>query len=151
MEQELEALGEDVTIVVDVESFLESIQLEEYWPAFQAAGWTDMDRLHSMAAEDFEQMAVVKAGHIKKLMRHIVRFHAPPLLSPPQELADSASPLAVARTSRSALAPLTGSHTVTPQGNLAAGGISKAHKNASVGAQPVRANIIIHLSIIFHM
>lgn len=78
MEQELEALGEDVTIVVDVESFLESIQLEEYWPAFQAAGWTDMDRLHSMAAEDFEQMAVVKAGHIKKLMRHIVRFHAPP-------------------------------------------------------------------------
>ena len=52
VEQELDALSEDVSVVVDVEGLLESLSMEEYWPAFQSAGWTDLARVRTMTMNE---------------------------------------------------------------------------------------------------
>ena len=68
-------MDDDVTMVIDVESWLESLELGEYWPLFEAAGYDDLDTVQDMTEEDLvNDVKIVKKGHVKKLVSNIQKL-----------------------------------------------------------------------------
>ena len=75
VEAELDAMEDDVTMVMDVEGWLQSLQLAEYWPAFETAGYDDLDTVMDMTEEDvLNDVKVEKGGHVKKLVKNIEKL-----------------------------------------------------------------------------
>jgi hypothetical protein len=77
VEAELDALDDDVTMAVDVESWLVSLGLGEYWTLFENAGYDDLDTVQDMTEEDLvNDVNIVKKGHVKKLLTNIQKLKA---------------------------------------------------------------------------
>ena len=77
VEAELDALEDDVAMVVDVESWLASLHLGEYWTLFESAGYDDLDTVADMTEEDLvNDVNIVKKGHVKKLLTNIQKLKA---------------------------------------------------------------------------
>lgn len=75
VEAELESMGEDVSLVMDVEGFLQSMELEQYWPAFSAAGYTELPSLRGVTEAELRRLQPpIKAGHIKKVVKNVLRL-----------------------------------------------------------------------------
>ena len=80
--------GDDVSLVLDVEGFLESLTLEQYWPAFSSAGYAELSTLRDVTEADL-QVLEIKAGHIKKLLKNLEKLQSKMLHSPgPAHLAE---------------------------------------------------------------
>ena len=73
---EIDALDDDVTMVVNVQSWLESIEMaEEYWSKFEAAGYDDLDIVADMKEDELKSdVGVTKVGHLKKLQKEIMKL-----------------------------------------------------------------------------
>lgn len=77
VEAELEAMDYDVTMVVDVESWLQSLQLAEYWPVFEAAGYDDLETVMDMSEADIQNdLKIEKVGHVRKLVKKVAELKA---------------------------------------------------------------------------
>ena len=77
VEAELDALEDDAAMVVDVESWLTSLHLGEYWTLFESAGYDDLDTVADMTEEDLvNDVNIVKKGHVKKLLTNIQKLKA---------------------------------------------------------------------------
>jgi hypothetical protein len=72
---ELDAKLEHEKMVVDVEGWLQSLQLAEYWPAFETAGYDDLDTVMDMTEEDLNDVGIKvgKGGHVK-LVKNIEKL-----------------------------------------------------------------------------
>ena len=73
--------GDDVSLVLDVEGFLESLTLEQYWPAFSSAGYAELSTLSDVTEADLQALEI-KAGHIKKLLKNLEKLQSKMLHSP---------------------------------------------------------------------
>jgi hypothetical protein len=76
VEAELDAMDDD-DLVIDVESWLQSLELGEYWTLFENAGYDDLDTVQDMTEEDLvNDVKIVKKGHVKKLLTNIQKLKA---------------------------------------------------------------------------
>jgi hypothetical protein len=88
---EIDAMGDDVTMVVSVQGWLESIGLQEYWSKFESAGYDDLDTVSDMSeAELGTDLGVDKVGHVKKLAKEIKKLKTTRRAS---SVSDLASPM----------------------------------------------------------
>ena len=73
---EIDALEDDVTIVLNVQAWLESIGMaEEYWPKFEAAGYDDLEIMADLKEDELKQdIGVEKVGHVRKLIKAIQKL-----------------------------------------------------------------------------
>ena len=73
---EIDALEDDVTMVVSVQSWLEGLAMaDEYWPKFEAAGYDDLDIVADMKEDELKNdVGVVKVGHLKKLLKEVQKL-----------------------------------------------------------------------------
>ena len=63
--------------IVDIASFLLSLQLEQYISAITAAGFGDLHNLAAATEHDLVTLATVKVGHAKKITKQVALLVSP--------------------------------------------------------------------------
>ena len=65
-------------IITDTKEFLSLLRMNEYWPAFEQAGYTKLIGLGALQELELRGVGITKAGHIKKLLKNIGRLERDP-------------------------------------------------------------------------
>ena len=59
---------------VDMKGFPHALRMDEYQETFAQAGYIDLPALGILVEKDLRHIGVTKAGHIKKLLKHVSRL-----------------------------------------------------------------------------